>query len=276
MKNNMNEPNSAIKEISEYKKEYRVINSSHPSRCIDDRKLKVFNITLPRELKDVVISPENFDGPQLLGGAIGLYFIAAETAPENIDLTFSKMFSVTKKAYEKTGMVMGVHTDDLHGEMSEEDLKVMLIKLIDIINDLELGGCGAAKLASSEDNPFGFSERVHQFAMTEKNLIVRFVRGGAKLSILEGHHAEKTNAVALQNLQQNLTYFTNDAVDNDKQAYNHDQKELEKLVNALAEVVGGENKEWEENVKAKGLNLNEKWLKVATNILAGMDPIIVE
>lgn len=230
-------------------------------RCIDDRASIVFP---EGSLPEYVVKPEEANGPQFLGGSVGIFALVVEHfAVNEKEFDFNTIFNITSAIHEEQGWQLGVHMDNHHGEWDGQELTVKLeaIQTGKLGNGSIIPGCGFAGLLSHKDNPLGLSEKAHAFFVANPNIVDEFVRRGAKLSILTGDHAPKPNAFAVENMDSGNTLDTAKAIKEGAQSYSHDTGSLQ---NAMGY--------FEEKVVVEILGTNNKWLAATTNILAGMDP----
>jgi len=230
-------------------------------RCIDDRVRWSGDLNL-----DNIVLGEEFNGPQFLGGSLGIFALLVEARARmdehNGEINFEEIWRETVRMHEDQGLMIGVHMDDHHGEIKGEDIEAKLVE----VNKGRLGeksvipGCGFAGLLSREDNPLGLSDKAHEFFRQNPNVVDEMVRREAKLSILTGDHATKKHAHAVENMDSKTTVNTEKAIELGVQTYNHDTGKLQ-------EVLG-------HDVSATlMLEINQEWLRKTTQILAGMDPV---
>lgn len=241
----------------------------NPIRCLDDRKLADIDY---KNLPEFVVRPDETRGPQMLGGAYSPFDIALETAPVKQEINFDLIFNITEGAFSRAGYVMGIHMSDLHGEMSEHEI----LKLMDDIKSgrkVVTPDCGADVLANDPKNPFGFNSRSVNFHRENPKRGAEFVRRGAKIAILGGHHASIESALAIINTKPGKTLDSNKAHEIGQPAYNHDQLPFQEILQALAVEAGEIDPMWGENIRVNGEGLYMKWHRIAVNKLAGMDPI---
>lgn len=248
------------------------LNPQDPARCIDDRSISE---ELDYEaLPEFVIKPDQYKGPQMLGGAYSPFDIALELAPESYsldELEFDRLFNLTKSAFKKAGCVMGIHTGTLHGELSYEDIKELLEAAV-AGEEVEIPDCGYNGMVNSDENPLGLSQRSVEFHKKYSGRAAKFAQKGVSVAVLGGHHAKKEEALAVINTKVGKTLDTKKAGDLGQQTYNHDKTPFEEILSALADAAGEIDIEWGNNIRGRGNEVYMKWLEVATNRLAGMDP----
>lgn len=233
-------------------------------RCIDDRDL--LNNDEEVSMPESVMKRENFNGPQFLGASLGAFALVAEqmvAEKPDEELVFDAIYDQVSTLHEQAGLELGVHMDDHHGHMTGEDLtKVLEEVMAGKLGDASvIPGCGFAGLLSNEANPLGLSPKVSEFFKKYPNIVDEFYRRGAKLSILANNHAPKENAMAVENLREGVTVDTQKALNEGAQTYNHDTVVLQKVFAPLGESTSAV------------MEMNRRWLKTTTNILAGMDPV---
>ncbi len=242
------------------KREAKVFVGRIP-RCIDDRVRWQGELNLEN-----VVSREEFNGPQFLGGSLGIFALLVEARARmnenNGEINFEEIWGETVRMHDEQGLIIGVHMDDHHGEIKGEDIEARLVK----VKRGKLGevsvipGCGFAGLLSREDNPLGLSDKAHDFFRKNPNVVDEMVRQGAKLSILTGDHAPKKHAHAVENMDSKTTVNTEKAIGLGVQTYNHDTGKLQ-------EVLG------QDEIATLMFEINQDWLRKTTQILAGMDPV---
>lgn len=235
-------------------------------RCIDDRALWGGDQNSGNNLPDFVVRQAEFTGPQFLGGSLGIMALVAEEIVlhnPDAELLFDDVYSQMLKLHQDKGLLLGVHMDDHHGEMSSTEIADALATVQEgVLGDQPiLAGCGFAGLLSNAENPLGLSPQVAAFFQKYPNIVDELVRRGAKLSILTGHHAEKGTALAVENLDPDHGVDIKTAIANGVQTYDHDTGVLQKLLEPTADDA------------PELLKKNAVWLRTTTNILAGMDPI---
>jgi hypothetical protein len=224
-------------------------------------------------LPEFVVRPEETDGPQMLGGSYSIFDIALELAPEGMKTDFDLIYGLTEKAHLDAGYVMGIHMDNHHDEMSDDEI-ISLLNKISEKDDTQVLGCGYDALVHAEDNPLELSEGSVVFHQRYPNRAVQFIRRGTRLSILGGQHASKDRVLAVVNSHAGETLDANKAHKLSQPAYSHDQKPFEELLNALSNNAGKIDPEWGKNIREKGNELYMKWYGVVGNRLAGMTPVL--
>lgn len=247
---------------------YVPLQRLNPSRCIDDRIWAQIDYD---KFPPNIVRPNNYLGPQLLGGAFSIFDVALETAPKTLNFDFDLIYNVTEQAFRKANCVMGIHMHDAHGHTSQDEL----LSKISQVNDgklVALEGCGADGLAHDLSNPFGFSERTIEFQSEHPMRAAEFVMRGTKLEILGMEH-EKVNPLAVVNTQKNLTLNGQLAHQLGQPTYSTDLSLVEELFGGLVIAVGEVDHEWGRNVDERAIPLYIEWLRIADNKLAGMDPI---
>lgn len=251
------------------KESLKPINKDDPSRCIDDR--------LPDEnldygnLPEFIIRPENASGPQMLGGSYSIFDIALDTVPEDIEPDFDQVFDLTKKAHTDAGYVMGIHIDNHHNEMEEgEILEIFEKALMEVI---DIPGCGYDKFVHSEENPLGFSDKSTRFHRKYPHRAAMFIQRGVKVAVLGGQHADKKDALAVINNEEDMTLNSQKAHRLGQPAYSHDQKPFDEIITALADNADKIDLRWGENIRNKGNERYMEWYKIIGNELAGMTPV---
>jgi len=253
-----------------FKESMKPLNKNHPLRCIDDRLLAQ---TLDyKNLPDFVVKSEETDGPQILGGSYSIFDLALELAPKNIEVSFDLVYDLTQKAHTDSGYVMGIHMDNHHDEMDKGKIEELLSRVTEK-EEVKISGCGYDSLVRSDDNPLDLSEKSVAFHKKYPNRAALFIKRGARLSILGGHHAPKEKALAVINTRTNETLDAPRAHKLDQPIYNHDQKPFEEILNALSIDAAKIDPEWGKNIRVNGNNLYMKWYTIVANKLAGMTPI---
>lgn len=231
--------------------------------CIDDRDL--LNLPEGHAMGDFLVARPEFNGPQFLGGSLGVFALVAEwLTSQGHELTFDAIYNKTLELHQAVGLQLGVHMDDHHGEWTAEKLAELLahVKVGKLGEPSLIPGCGFAGLLSREDNPLQLSPEVHNFFKANPNIVDEMVRRGAKLSILAQNHAPKAQAMAVENFDPTKTVDTSKALAAGVQTYNHDTGKLSELLTPLMD-------------EGRTLARNNVWLKATTNILAGMDPVAI-
>jgi len=226
-------------------------------RCIDDRPSMGIE---DGELG--ILSDEDFNGPQFLGGSLGVFALVAESMPEDQPLEFEAIFSETQRLHKEAGLEMAVHLDNHHDHLTESEVKenVRKTKTAKLGDASVVPGCGFAGLLSREDNPLGLSPRVHAFFRANPNVVDMLIQRGAKATVLKDNHAPIENAHAVENMNPDVTLDTNKAKQIGVMSYGHDTGVLGQVFDGIPEQ------------KDRLMSINDRWLKATTNILAGMDP----
>lgn len=246
--------------------------------CIDDRPI-VDGLT-SSDRPDLFVSSRE-KGPQLLGGSLILLPVLAETAilagkkPQELDI--DDLIKITFEAHQSLAMTPTVHMDNHHGELTNEQV-IGLTDQVKVNTNAKLSGCGFAGLVTSGENRLGLSEPVAELFQNHSDLVERLVRAGARVIVLSGNHADKDKgeALAVRNNDRQFTLNTNEAHKNKAQAYNHDDWFFEDLIGRAIEVLEARREvEWVKQLRTNAKDLNENWLKITTNILAGMDPVSI-
>lgn len=245
--------------------------------CIDDRDFMDFVIDI-EGLDEVLVNYQE-KGPQLLGASLAplplLVEIAIETG-EEIDRNF--LIDVVFAAHKARDMKVTVHMDDHHGELKPEEILAMIKKVMSGNRKVKIPGCGFAGLLASKDNPLGLSPQAAEFFQENDDLVEEYVRRGVRLIVLKGNHADKGqgNAFAVRNDRPRQTLDTRKAIEQGAQAYNHDDWFLDELMQRCAEVLDGAGKgAWAQRLRERYQELNNEWLNITTNILAGMDAVAI-
>lgn len=229
-------------------------------RCIDDRDLRPLT-----GMDEYVVGLSDFNGPQFLGGSLGVAALVAEsmvqTHPDQ-QLDFETVYAEVARLHEMAGLRLGVHMDDHHGEMTDDGVREALEQLAreSLGRASAVPGCGFAGLLANPDNPLGLSPAVSAFFVAHPNMVDEMIRRGARLSILAGDHAQQQAAYAVENMDPQATVHQSVAIAAGAQTYNHDTARLEQVLAPLGDASDGL------------LETNARWLRITTNILAGMDP----
>jgi hypothetical protein len=235
-------------------------------RCIDDREIYIDPVLYTLHS---ITPPEDFNGPQWLGGSLAPLALALETTPGEARVNFGETLDMVKSAHDSLGLELGIHMDDHHGEMTAQEI-------VDVVqNGADLHGCGFAGLLVSDENPLKLKDRTRE-ALSSASLTRTLVAKGSKISVLRGDHSPIGQVTAIENYSPNLTLNQSRAHSLGSPSYNHDTAKLNEMLGALAWQASRISPQWAENLQAQGAQINETWLKTTTMILAGKNPVPIK
>ncbi|MFC1711132.1 hypothetical protein ACFLZ1_00945 [Patescibacteria group bacterium] len=253
--------------------------------CIDDRQF-IFDwegIPVP---DGVLASSEHADsGPKWLGASLGPLALLVETGArliesgsDGITLDFEEMIDFVFAAHNQADFEVAVHMDNHHGDLSKQQIAELLKGVKEGQEDAKIPGCGFAGLLVNTDNPLGMSQTALNFFTQAPSLVEEFVRRNAKLTVLTGDHADKNagKAMAIRNRIPGRTIKQEEAHKLKTPSYCHDDLPLNQVLEELANVVGEKYEAWGEAIRQQAEEINLDWLNKTCNILAGMDPVLVE
>lgn len=257
------------------KESLRTLEKNTVVVCIDDRFAHQFGQPTPDSLREVFVTEEKDSGPQMPGGSAGILAVIAETSPEDRELNFDELWDVTLKAHERVGYKLGVHMDNHHDETSDGEIFEMVSGAISDPNAVSLPGCGYAAMLASEENPLDLSPKGHEF-FKNANLIPTMVSRGSKLVELEGHHSNPDNegALAISNMRPGTTLDHEKLKREGVKVYGHDPLVADELIVAAAEMLeqNGE-KEWADNLRSKGSQIERSHHRIAAVKLTHREPV---
>lgn len=241
--------------------------------CIDDRFLHKFEGEIPEDLKEVIIETESQLGMQVPGGTLEFMAILAETATDGDEFDFDKLFDILKETHELAGFKMGVHMDNDHDELSDEEIFTLLRNAIKDPQAVPLKGCGFGAFLSMDQNPLSLKERSLSF-FKSINVISMMVSRGVRIAELAGHHAnQKDNeALAVTNKTPGTTLDQGKLAQMGIKVYGHDEDAIDNMIEIMAQVVEVKgDSAWAENIRRDGVKIERAHHLAAIRALTGMD-----
>ena len=134
-------------------------------------------------------------------------------------------------------------------------------------------GCGFFGMLISPDNPIGLNERASKHFTSNPQIVDSLIYKGVPIAILAEDHADKKDALAVNNTAEGMTVDTVALNSEGVQVYVSDEDTVKLIINGLAEVASEIDQTWGDNIRNEGFKTYKQWLSKATNALAGMDPV---
>lgn len=259
--------------VAENRKE--LVHGTYVS-CIDDRFLHSLNGSTPESLKSVLINEEQNLGPQIPGGSVGILTVLVETSPEGVQIDdFDKLYSRVSKAHERAGFKVGVHMDNDHGHLDDNQIVELVQNALETPESAKLPGCGYVAMLCMDSNPLELKSRTLEF-FKRTNVVTMMVARGAGLAELEGYHANQKSgeAFAISNMRPGTTLNHKALEEKGLKIYGHDPLVADEIIQKLVEVLREEGEDvWAGSLARDGATIERKHHLIAARALSGMDPV---